>query len=101
MCVVHPTQLDTIVGHSCFKDRDASKETQAALMINNLGATPAMELAVVARRALTRLPELGIQVSRFQSGYFMTALDMTGFSLTLLQLDSLTCVPARPILRGR
>ena len=40
------------------------------LMVNNLGATPAMELAIVARRAISRLESEGLVVERVLSGTF-------------------------------
>src|SRR5690606_28383142 len=57
-----------------------------ALLVNGLGATPPMELAVVARAALARLRALGLMVERAWCGNFMTAIEMPGVSLTVLSL---------------
>jgi len=56
------------------------------LVVNNLGGTPAMELGIVARRALALLADRGVAVARAWCGAFLTALEMQGCSLTLLKL---------------
>ncbi len=60
---------------------------RVALLVNGLGATPPMELLVVAREALRGLAERRIDVERCWSGSFLTALDMQGCSLSLLRVD--------------
>lgn len=57
------------------------------LMINNLGATTAMELALVARAATRWFHAKDIAVERVYTGAFMTSLEMAGVSLTLLPVD--------------
>ena len=57
------------------------------LLINSLGGTPPMELAIVTRQALAYLRQRGINVVRAWSGNFMTALEMPGCSLTLLPVN--------------
>lgn len=74
--------LAQIVEYGGFRDGDA-----AALMVNGLGGTPALELAIVTRAALNRLAALGIQVRAAMSGTFLSALEMAGCSLSLLRLD--------------
>lgn len=60
---------------------------RVALIINGLGATPPMELAIVGRRALSALRERGISVERAWVGDFLTALEMPGCSLSLLKVE--------------
>ena len=60
----------------------------ACLLVNNLGATPPMELYIVARRAIKTLTSAGIEVPRVYIGSFMTSLNMPGMSLTLLKLPT-------------
>ena len=60
---------------------------RAALLLNNLGNTPAMEVYVVAREVMRRLAADGVAVERAYVGPFMTALDMAGVSLSLLRLS--------------
>ena len=58
-----------------------------ALLVNGLGGTPPMELAIVARRAMAALRGRGIRVERAWTGNFMTALEMPGCSLSVMVLD--------------
>jgi len=74
--------LDAIVG-----DMGLRSGVRVALMVNGLGGTAPMELAIVARAALADLRRRGILVERAWSGNFMTAIEMPGCSLTLLPLD--------------
>ena len=60
---------------------------RVVLLINNLGATPTMELAVVARRAVAVLEGRGVAVERAYFGTFLSALDMAGVSLSVLPVD--------------
>ena len=62
--------------------------SRVALLVNNLGATPTMQLYIAARRAVLALEADGVAVERVFVGSFMTALDMRGLSTTLLKLDA-------------
>ncbi len=68
-------------------DLELKSGTKVALLVNGLGSTPPMELAVVSRAALADLRGRGIAVERAWSGNFMTAIEMPGVSLTVLPLD--------------
>jgi dihydroxyacetone kinase len=58
-----------------------------ALLVNGLGGTTGMELAIVARHALAVLRGRGLQVERAWMGDFLTALEMPGCSLSILKVD--------------
>ena len=58
-----------------------------AAMINNLGATTEMELAIVARHAVSFLENKGFTVARVYAGTFLSSLDMAGISISVLGLD--------------
>lgn len=60
---------------------------RVALLVNGLGATPEMELAVVLRNAFESLCRRNITVERAWAGTFLSALDMPGCSISLLRLD--------------
>ncbi|MEV6979372.1 dihydroxyacetone kinase subunit DhaK, partial [Kitasatospora sp. NPDC093806] len=60
---------------------------RVVLLVNGLGGTPAMELAIVARKAASYLAARGLRLERMWSGSFLTALDMPGCSLSLLKVD--------------
>ena len=68
-------------------DMQLSAGAKVALLVNGLGATPPMELAIVARRALANLRERGLRVERAWSGDFLTAIEMPGCSLSLMALE--------------
>jgi dihydroxyacetone kinase len=59
-----------------------------ALLVNGLGATPQMELAIALRHSLFNLTRRELKVERAWCGNFMTALEMPGFSLSLLPVDN-------------
>lgn len=68
-------------------DRGFAAGARVALLVNGLGGTPPMELAIVARRALAFLRARGLVVERAWAGEFLTALEMPGVSLSLLRVD--------------
>jgi dihydroxyacetone kinase len=73
---------------SILDDLDLTAVTPVVILVNGLGGTPAMELAIVIRRALANLRAKGLQVERAWMGNFMTALEMPGFSLSVLPVDA-------------
>src|SRR5271163_4698907 len=93
------TLLTSILQHKKFPAR-------VAMMINNLGATTAMELAIVARHAVSFLASRGLTVERLYAGTFLSSLDMAGISISVLGLnedrlrwiDAATLAPAWPNL---
>jgi dihydroxyacetone kinase len=69
------------------EDRGIREGERVALLVNGLGATPPMELEIVARAAFASLRSRNIEVARAWSGTFLSALDMTGFSISILRVD--------------
>ncbi len=78
--------VDTILA-TILEDMALAAGDRVALLVNGLGGTPPMELAIVTRRAMDVLRERGMRVERAWCGNFMTALEMPGCSLTLLRVD--------------
>jgi len=78
--------VDVLVS-AIVADRGLKRGDRVALLVNGLGATPPMELAIVARRALQQLRASGIEVLRAWHGNFLTALEMPGCSISTLRLD--------------
>lgn len=74
--------LDTIAD-----DARLERGERLALLVNNLGGTPTMELAIVARGAIAWLETRGMVVERVYCGTFLSALEMAGVSLSVLRLD--------------
>ncbi|CAI7896571.1 unnamed protein product [Closterium sp. NIES-53] len=61
---------------------------QQARLCHSLGATPAMEVMIAAGKAVAQLQvEHGLAVERVYAGHFMTSLDMSGLSLSVLKVD--------------
>lgn len=58
------------------------------LMVNALGGTTPLEASICARAAVAGARARGLHVSRLLVGAFVTALDMSGVSLTLLPVDA-------------
>ena len=83
--------------------------SRVVLLVNNLGATPTMELAIVARRAIAVLEGKGLTVERAYLGTFLSSLEMAGISLSVLpvddarlaRLDAPTDAPAWPNAAAR
>ena len=81
---------DTLVGELLDRivaEVGLSAGDRVALLVNNLGGTPTMELDIVLRAAVRRLTARGLTPERAWRGTFLTALDMAGVSLSLLRLD--------------
>jgi dihydroxyacetone kinase len=93
------TLLAEVLKHGRFGD-----EKRVAVMVNNLGVTTEMELAIVARHAMSFLESKGFSVERMYAGTFLSSLDMAGISITILGvndewlrwLDAVTTAPAWP-----
>jgi dihydroxyacetone kinase len=99
------TLLTEILKHKKFDN-----EKRVAVMVNNLGATTEMELAIVVRHAVPFLEGKGFTVERIYAGTFLSSLDMAGISISVLGvnderlrwLDATTTAPAWPnVLKSR
>jgi dihydroxyacetone kinase len=96
---VTETLLTEILRQGSFGDKQ-----RVAVMVNNLGATTEMELAIVARHAASFLAGKGLTVERIYAGTFLSSLDMAGLSISVLGLnedrlrwlDASTTAPAWP-----
>jgi len=53
-------------------------------MINNLGATIEMELAILARHVVPSLEKKGFTVERLYAGTFLSSLNMASISISVL-----------------
>lgn len=83
------TSADEITAHllDCIlKDLDF-EGSEVAVMINDAGATPLMELYIVGNKLSDMLKEKGIKVYKNFVGHYMTSIEMAGFSISLLKLD--------------
>src|SRR5947208_1584429 len=60
---------------------------RVAVLLNNLGSTTNMELAIVGRKAFAVLEHRGDQMDLMLTGTFVSSLDMAGVSLSLMKVD--------------
>lgn len=74
--------LDVIV-----TDRQLDGSQPVALLVNGLGSTPPMELAIAQRAALADLRGRGLTVARVWAGTLLSALDMPGFSYSVMPVS--------------
>lgn len=74
--------LDAILG-----DLRLPRERRVVLLVNNLGGATGLELAIVARASIARLEREKIAIERAYAGSFLTALEMSGVSLSILPVD--------------
>jgi dihydroxyacetone kinase len=76
------TLLVEMLKHGKFGDGK-----RVAVMVNNLGATTEMELAIVARHAVRFLESQAFTVERVYAGTFLSSLDMAGISISVLGVN--------------
>lgn len=74
--------------HECAEVDVEWKGAKVALLVNNLGSTTDIEMGIVAHHALLYLRKFEIEVVGVSVGRYMTALEMHGFSLTLLRFSN-------------
>ena len=70
-----------------FDDLPFRKGDRVAVLVNGLGGTPLMELYILNRSVAALCRERGLAVAKTYVGNFMTSLEMTGASVSLLRLD--------------
>ena len=76
---------EILCGH-ILADMDFSG-SDCAVMVNGLGGTPLMELYILTNDVNAFLREKGINPVRWYVGNYMTSLEMSGCSVSLLRLD--------------
>lgn len=68
-------------------DNPVKSGEEVSLLVNGLGGTPLMELFIINRKVHEILTKKGIKVYSTNVGNYMTAIEMAGFSLSVLKLD--------------
>lgn len=79
--------LTSILTNRILDDYDY-KGKEVAILVNGLGGTPLMELYIVNNELQNLVKEKDIRVYKTFVGNYMTSLEMTGCSISLLELDS-------------
>ncbi len=87
MEIASADDLTSLVLNTIEADGKLKSGDRVVLLVNGLGSTPPMELSIVARSALSILEAKGVSVERAWAGTFLSALDMPGFSLSIMQVD--------------
>lgn len=85
--LVSADEIAEILVSRILEDLQLQPGEQVALMINGLGSTPLMELYIVNKKVAQILEERKIAIYDTYVGEFMTSLEMSGCSVTLLKLD--------------
>jgi dihydroxyacetone kinase len=83
-------QADELADHlleSILVAHRLSTAERIVVLLNNLGATTAMEMAIFARRILSSLQRHGLIVERVYSGTFVSSLEAAGVSVSILRVD--------------
>jgi dihydroxyacetone kinase-like protein len=70
-----------------LKDNPIKTGEEVVVLINGLGATPIMEQFIVNRKVHEILTKKGIGIYSTNVGNYMTAIEMAGFSVSVLKLD--------------
>jgi dihydroxyacetone kinase len=74
---------------------------ELALLVNGMGATAHLDLYILYRGARRVLEEAGCKIARSYVGEFITTLEMSGASVTVMVLDDELCelldAPARTV----
>ncbi len=66
---------------------EAKSGERYALLINGMGATPLMEQYIFANDVASILGDAGLDVAYKKLGNYMTSIDMSGLSLTLMKIE--------------
>ena len=70
-----------------LKDNPINPGEEVAVLVNGLGGTPLMEQFIINRRVHAILTQKGIKIYSTNVGNYMTAIEMAGFSVSVLKLD--------------
>ena len=70
-----------------LQDMPINNGQEVAVMINGLSGTPLMELYIINKKVNEILINKGIKIHKTFVGEFMTSLEMSGCSVSILKLD--------------
>jgi dihydroxyacetone kinase-like protein len=80
-------EITEMMLNDVLKDLPFHSGDEVAVLINGLGGTPPLELYICYRRVRQILDQEKIRIYKPFVGEFFTALEMAGFSVTLMKLD--------------
>ncbi|MEG1001855.1 dihydroxyacetone kinase subunit DhaK [Clostridium sp.] len=70
-----------------LEDMKLDENDEVAVMINGLSGTPLMELYIINKKVREMLEDIQVKVYETFVGEYMTSLEMSGCSVSLLKLD--------------
>ena len=70
-----------------LEDMKLEENDEVAVMINGLSGTPLMELYIINKKVREMLEDIEVKVYKTFVGEYMTSLEMSGCSVSLLKLD--------------
>jgi dihydroxyacetone kinase-like protein len=70
-----------------FTDAPFAEGDKVIALVNSMGGTPISELYIIYRKLVAVCETKGISIARNLVGHYITALEMQGFSITLLKTD--------------
>lgn len=79
-------KIAELIVEKILADKDFG-QSEVAVMINGMGATPLMELYILAGDVNDVLIDRGLKPIKYYVGNYMTSIEMAGASCTILKLD--------------
>lgn len=79
--------ITDILAATILGDLPYQRGSRVIAMVNGMGGTPLLELYIVFRHLAQLCDARGITISRNLIGNYITALEMAGCSITLLEVD--------------
>jgi len=80
--VIVDEMLERLLGDMPLKSGD-----RISVLVNSLGATPLEELYIAYRHASKQLAARGVTIVMPLVGRYVTSMEMTGMSLSIIKLD--------------
>lgn len=72
---------------SLTDELDVKETDEVTVLVNGFGGTPLQELYLFTNSAAKVLAEQNVRIYRVFTGNYMTSIDMSGASLTLMKMD--------------
>ncbi|WP_122640381.1 dihydroxyacetone kinase subunit DhaK [Romboutsia sp. Marseille-P6047] len=82
------SDITTHLVNKILDDIDIKENEEVAAMVNGLGSTPLMELYIANKTVNEILTSKRIKIHKTFVGEYMTSLEMAGYSVSILKLDS-------------
>lgn len=80
-------EIAELIVDKILSDKDYGN-SEVAVMVNGLGGTPLMELYILTQDVDKILKKRGLNPVKYYVGNYMTAIEMAGASVSILELDA-------------